>query len=95
MSGILNPEQSTVALVLEAIQVERHVKGTGLSGGRPYYSLKPTACAFVVKSVLNIPTTKDLIARLKVDHVLRTLCGFAWIVPSESVFSRHFKVLSD
>ncbi len=93
--GVLNPEQCRVALVFETLEIERYVRDTGLSGGRPFYSLKPTARAFVVKSVLNIATTLDLISRLRVDHGLRTLCGFGWRIPSESTFSRHFKVLSE
>ncbi len=95
VSGVLNPEQCRVALVLETLEIEKYVKDTGLSGGRPYYSLKPTSRAFVVKSVLNIGSTLDLIRRLRVDHGLRTLCGFGGKVPSESTFSRHFKVLSE
>jgi len=91
----LNSDQARVALILETVQVETHVKDTGLSGGRPFYSMKPSARAFLVKSLLNLPTTKDLIARLNVDDRLRTLCGFIHgKVPSQSTFSRHFAHLS-
>jgi hypothetical protein len=48
--------------------------------------------AFVAKAVLNLPTTRDLIDRLRVDEPLRLLCGWpsASAVPHESKFSRGF-----
>lgn len=51
--------------------------------------------ALVAKSVFNIPTTSDLVLRLKVDRTLRALCGYDGIVktPSESTFSRAFNDL--
>lgn len=48
--------------------------------------------AFVAKAVFNIPTTSDLILRLKADRTMRALCGYDSIgaIPSESTFSRAF-----
>ena len=48
--------------------------------------------AFVAKAIFNMPTTSDLILRLKADRTLRALCGYDGIVkiPSESTFSRAF-----
>jgi len=94
VTGALDPDQFELALVLEALQVEKFVEDTRLWGGRPAYSLKPTARALVAKAKLNIATTKALIARLKVDHSLRTLCGFDKTVPGASTFSRHFKAFA-
>jgi len=91
----LTVEHQRVALLLETIELEAEVKESGLPGGRPFYSLKPTARALLAKSALNIPTTKDLIARLNADFGLKTLCGFGSRVPSESTFSRHVKKLSE
>jgi len=51
--------------------------------------LFPSLCR---QAVFNIPTTSDLILRLKADRTLRALCGYDGIgeVPSESTFSRAF-----
>ena len=50
------------------------------------------ARAFIAKAHWDIPTTRDLVDRLKVDRRMRNLCG--WVlpgkVPSESTFSRAF-----
>jgi len=95
VTGVLNSDQARVAMVLNTVQVESVVRDTGWTGGRPPCSLKASARAFLVKAVLNIPTTKDLVSRLDVDFGLRTLCGFGGRVPSESTFSRHFKTFSE
>jgi transposase len=95
VTGFLNADQARVALVLNTVRVESLVRDTAWMGGRPPCSLKASARAFLVKAVLNIPTTKDLVSRLDVDFALRTLCGFGAKVPSESTFSRHFKTLAD
>jgi hypothetical protein len=46
----------------------------------------------MAKAILNIPTTRDLIGRLRVDEALRQCCGWstARAVPHESKFSRAF-----
>ena len=50
------------------------------------------ARAFIAKAHWDIPTTRDLVERLKVDRRMRNLCG--WVlpgeIPSESTFSRAF-----
>lgn len=48
------------------------------------------AAAFLAKAILNLPTTRSLLARLHLDEALRTRCGFPThaSVPSESTFSR-------
>jgi hypothetical protein len=48
------------------------------------------ARAFIAKSILNIPSTVALIDRLKVDKVLRRLCGFEGKIPCEGTFSNAF-----
>ena len=48
--------------------------------------------AFIAKAICDIPTTRDLVERLKVDRQMRNLCGWVLIheIPSESTFSRAF-----
>jgi len=50
------------------------------------------ATAFIAKAVLNLPTTRDLMSRLRVDEALRQLCGWPSVraMPHESKFSRAF-----
>lgn len=64
--------------------------------GRPPMDRSAFARAFVAKSVLNLPTTKGLIDRLKVDSVLRRLCGFESLrLPCEATFSNVFAEFSE
>lgn len=82
-----------VIATLEVIRIEEFVKGQyQFAVGRPMEDRKTLARVYVAKSVLNIPTTVQLIDRLKVDHVLRRICGFERVkdIPSESTFSRAF-----
>lgn len=48
------------------------------------------ATAFMAKAIFNLPTTRDLIARLRVDEALRQFCGWstAGTLPHGSKFSR-------
>lgn len=88
--GNLLPSHQRVAMVLEVVRVEELVREDLGVLGRPPYSRKPIARAFVAKACLNIPTTKDLLERLRVDLRLRRICGFVQQVPSETTFSRAF-----
>ncbi len=65
--------------------------------GRPPIDREKFAKAFIAKSVLNLPTTVALIDRLKVDIVLRRICGFIYKkkLPCEASFSNSFKEFSD
>ncbi len=60
--------------------------------GRPRKSRQAIFNAFIAKAVFNIPTTRDLIERLRYDKTMRRLCGWynPWDVPCESTFSRAF-----
>lgn len=62
------------------------------STGRPAKDRAALATAFVAKAILNLPTTRDLISRLRVDEALRRFCGWpdAEALPHESKFSRAF-----
>ena len=50
------------------------------------------ARAFLAKAVLDVPTTRGLVERLRTEPTLRRLCGWeaAGGVPSEATFSRAF-----
>lgn len=66
--------------------------------GRPPAHRHAFVWAFVARIIWNIKTSKDLIAYLKVDRVLRAICGFdsrSSEIPSESAFSREFAQLSE
>jgi len=60
--------------------------------GRPAKDWAARAAAFMAKAIPNLPTTRDLISRLRVDEALRQLCGWSGIraLPHESKFSRAF-----
>ena len=60
--------------------------------GRPLCDRINWVRAFIAKAIWDIPTTRDLVERLKVDRQMRNLCGWVLIheIPSESTFSRAF-----
>lgn len=82
-------------MALEVVRIEELVRESGGHLGRPPLSRKPVARAFMAKSVLNIPTTVDLVERLDVDGRVRRICGFTANVPSEPSFSRMFREFSE
>jgi hypothetical protein len=55
------------------------------------------ATAFLAKTILNLPTTRSLLSRLKADEALRQFCGWASVkaIPHESKFSRAFAQFAD
>lgn len=80
-----------VIVAFDMIQVEKFTSYQGpFAVGRPPVNRDVLARAFIAKAVLNIPTTVGLIDRLKVDLVLRRLCGFGGRIPSEGTFSNAF-----
>lgn len=91
---ILTPKVQEVMSVLEMLNIERFIDSYYASGfaGRPNKDRLAIARAFVVKAVLNLPTTEALIDRLKVDISLRRICGFSstHAVPDKSRFSRAY-----
>jgi transposase len=81
-----------LVVVLEMACIEAFVQMIHGLPGRPAEDRFALARAYTAKAVLNLPTTRMLIDRLRVDPVLRRLCGweFAAAIPSESTFSRAF-----
>jgi hypothetical protein len=83
--------------ILEWIQLDRHLPHTGQAHDRPTKDRLAIACAFVTKAVLNLGTTRALIDRLSVDHMLQRICGFEAYnpLPSEATFSHAFKTFAE
>jgi transposase len=92
--GILSLKEEKLMRILELAQIELYVSEVKITN--PPKHRKEIARAFIAKSVYNIQTTRDLIDRLKVDRVLRVICGWRYVrsIPSESTFSRVFGELA-
>lgn len=95
--GKLSPENKKLVAILELIRIEKFIKSRSWDLGRPSYSRRAFACAFVAKFVLKLSTTVQLVKYLKLDKQLRAICGFDSNkkVPSVATFSRVFKEFSD
>ena len=91
--GPLSDKHQQLITVLEFANIDSHFSTyRGIRPDRPSTDRASIACAFTAKAIYNLPTTRCLIDRLKVDKTLRQICGFLHIheIPSESVFSRAF-----
>ena len=88
----MSPPLRLIASVMTLTPVQGLLAARRASTGRPAESRGALAIAFVAKAVLNLPTTRSLIAQLKVDASWRRLCGWqeASQLPDESTFSRAF-----
>jgi len=89
----LSPVLQRVVRTLEWVEIERFIPDTHGLPGRPQRDRHALARAFVVKAVLGLNQTCDLIERLTVDKTLRRLCGFDLRDCrrlNESLFSRAF-----
>ena len=77
---------------LETARIEEFLRSFHGYVGRPLADRAAIARAFLAKAVYNIPTTVQLIDRLRYDAVLRRICGWERKneIPSESTFSRAF-----
>ena len=92
--GMLSSKEEKLIRILDFAQIENSV--TTVKVTNPPKDREEIARAFIAKSVYNLQTTRDLIDRLKIDRVLRVLCGWRYAkdIPSESKFSRVFHELS-
>ncbi len=92
--GVLSSKEEKLMRILELAQIELYVSEVKITN--PPKHRKEIARAFIAKAVYNIQTTRDLIDRLKVDRVLRIICGwrYARCIPHESTFSRVFAQLA-
>jgi len=90
--GPLNGQMQLLAAVISLAPLERMLGARRAATGRPARDRAALATAFLAKAVLNLPTTRDLICRLRVDEALRRFCGWSSLqaLPHESKFSRAF-----
>lgn len=90
--GPLNAPLQLLAAVMSLAPVEGMLAARRSSTGRPAKDRAALATAFMAKAVFHLPSTRDLISRLRVDEALRRLCGWPSLraLPHESKFSRAF-----
>jgi Transposase domain (DUF772) len=91
-AGPLNGQLQLLAAVISLAPLGRMLSARRSATGRPAKVRAALATAFMAKAVLNLPTTRDLISRLRVDDALRQFCGWPCVaaLPHESKFSRAF-----
>jgi hypothetical protein len=91
-AGPLTTHLKLLAAVVSMAPLERFLSARRAATGRPAKDRAALATAFMAKAILNLPTTRDLISRLRVDEALRVFCGWSSprAVPHESKFSRAF-----
>ena len=94
--GPLTDKHKQLAVILEVVRIEEFVRISDAWIGRPPADRCAIVRSFIAKHVYNLPTTRDLIDRLKTDNRLRRICGWESMrhVPSESTFSRAFAEFS-
>jgi Transposase DDE domain/Transposase domain (DUF772) len=91
-AGPLTAHLKLLTSVVSMAPLERFLSARRAATGRPAKDRAALATAFMAKAVLNLPTTRDLISRLRVDEALRAFCGWSspLALPHESKFSRAF-----
>jgi len=89
--GPLSAHLKLLASVISLVPLNRLLDAPSRTG-RPPKDRAALATAFLAKAILNLPTTRDLIDRLRVDQALREFCGWLNVqaLPHESKFSRAF-----
>lgn len=94
--GPLSPQLQLLSSIVNLIPLESALHARRASTGRPARDRAALATAFLAKSILNLPTTRQLIDRLQADTALRRLCGWASpsALPHESKFSRAFALFA-
>ena len=90
--GPLSTQLKLLTSVVSLAPLGRMLSARRAATGRPAKDRAALATAFMAKAVLNLPTTRDLISRLRVDESLRQFCGWSSVraLPHESKFSRAF-----
>ena len=90
--GPLGERYQRLVRMLELVRVEEWLPYSRGGRGRPLKDRAALARAFLAKAVLDVPTTRALVERLRTEGLLRRLCGWeaAGGVPSEATFSRAF-----
>jgi len=92
VTGPLSRQMELLASVVALAPLERMLSARRSATGRPAKDRAALVTAFMAKAILNLPTTRDLISRLRVDEALRQFCGWSGTraLPHESKFSRAF-----
>lgn len=92
VTGPLSRQMELLTSVVALAPLERMLSARRAATGRPAKDRAALVTAFMAKAILNLPTTRDLISRLRVDETLRQFCGWsgAHALPHESKFSRAF-----
>jgi hypothetical protein len=95
--GPLSADLQRLAAVMALVPLDRLLSARRASTGRPAKDRAALATAFMAKTILNLPTTRSLLSRLKADEALRQFCGWASVeaIPHESKFSRAFAQFAD
>lgn len=95
--GELSSEQKRIVAVLELIRIEEFLSCTRFKSGRPPKDRMQISRAFVSKIILKVTHTKELIAILRENVKLRTICGWdsSQEIPSESKFCRAFNEFAE
>lgn len=90
--GRLSPQLELLASVVSLVPLSRLLSAGRARTGRPAKDRAALATAFIAKAILNLPTTRHLMDRLRVDQALRQFCGWRSprALPHESKFSRAF-----
>ena len=90
--GPLSEKLQALVKVLELAEVEALIPSARGWVGCPPRDREAMARALVGQAVYNLPSTRALIERLKVDSGLRRVCGWenSSEIPEERVFSRGF-----
>jgi hypothetical protein len=90
--GRLSPQLELLASVVVLMPLARLLSARRARTGRPAKDRAALATAFLAKAIFNLPTTRHLIDRLRVDQALRQFCGWRSprALPHESKFSRAF-----
>jgi hypothetical protein len=91
-AGPLSPQLELLASVIALAPLAGVLGARRARTGRPAKDRAALATAFIAKAILNLPTTRDLMSRLRVDQALRQFCGWRnpQALPHESKFSRAF-----
>ena len=90
--GPLSKELELLSSTLALVPLEQCLSALKASTGRRAKDRAQLATAFLAKAILNLPHTRHLISRLRVDGALRQFCGWNSVqaIPHESKFSRAF-----
>src|ERR1700732_1195706 len=90
--GPLNGQMQLLASVISLAPLERMLGARRAATAGPAKDRAALATAFLAKAVLNLPTTRGLICRLRVDEALRRFCGWSSLqaLPARAEFLRGF-----